>query len=351
MASRDFTHLRPRSIGELLDQAIRLYRKNFITYIGIIGVMQIPLVVLQVIVSFFTIGDTLQGGYQPEAQMASVLTGSVVQIIIGIASFVLINGVATAALTRAIADNYLGEDTGIIEAYNKIRGSWKPLIGGLFVVGMVSILGLIWCIVPIVGWFSGPGILIFLSVSVSSLIAPCVVLEKLSGASAFNRSWRLGMKRFWWLLIYFALLSALSYAVVNAPSSIISFFTQTSLQESLVAGDTFGYSLNLILQSLLSLVLSLLYFPLKSTGVILAYFDLRVRFEGFDLAVLAHQIDNQEARADDLTAMSLESGEKEKLLSGSNIGKLAAASFICIALYAVMIAFVIGISSSLPSFL
>ena len=39
--------LRPLGPGELLDQAIRLYRRNFLTFIGIIAVVYVPVMVLQ----------------------------------------------------------------------------------------------------------------------------------------------------------------------------------------------------------------------------------------------------------------------------------------------------------------
>src|SRR3954447_25380001 len=34
--------LRPRDVGGILDQAVVLYRRNFVTYVGIVALMQVP---------------------------------------------------------------------------------------------------------------------------------------------------------------------------------------------------------------------------------------------------------------------------------------------------------------------
>ena len=47
MESQPLPALRPLRLGELLDQAIRLYRRNFITFIGIIALVYVPLMILQ----------------------------------------------------------------------------------------------------------------------------------------------------------------------------------------------------------------------------------------------------------------------------------------------------------------
>ena len=47
MENQALLTLRPLRLGELLDRAIRLYRGNFLTFIGIIAVVYVPLMVLQ----------------------------------------------------------------------------------------------------------------------------------------------------------------------------------------------------------------------------------------------------------------------------------------------------------------
>ena len=55
------TTLRPLRLGELLDRAIRLYRANFLTFIGIIAVVYVPLMVLQTAASALLNGSMVSG--------------------------------------------------------------------------------------------------------------------------------------------------------------------------------------------------------------------------------------------------------------------------------------------------
>ena len=39
--------LRPMSISDMLDAAFRLYRQHFLTFIGIVALLQVPMAILQ----------------------------------------------------------------------------------------------------------------------------------------------------------------------------------------------------------------------------------------------------------------------------------------------------------------
>src|SRR5215208_3149079 len=39
--------LRPMSISDMLDAAFRLYRRHFLTFIGIVALLQVPMAILQ----------------------------------------------------------------------------------------------------------------------------------------------------------------------------------------------------------------------------------------------------------------------------------------------------------------
>ncbi|MCP4424404.1 MAG: hypothetical protein GY803_07935, partial [Chloroflexi bacterium] len=71
--------LRPLSIGELLDQVIRLYRRNFLTFIGIVALVQMPLTLLQWVMTLATFGSSLdrygEFGTIP-TKPSDILTGS-----------------------------------------------------------------------------------------------------------------------------------------------------------------------------------------------------------------------------------------------------------------------------------
>jgi hypothetical protein len=74
----------------------------------------------------------------------SLIAGGAISLLVAIAAFVLIQGVATAALTRAIADNYLGESTSFLDAYRRIGRSWMSLLGALLVASLYAIAISLW---------------------------------------------------------------------------------------------------------------------------------------------------------------------------------------------------------------
>ncbi len=354
MAVQEMTQLRPRSIGELLDQAIRQYRKKFLTYVGIIAVMQVPLTLLQLLVTFFTYRGTYdellsQSGAPSAGQLGTLISGSLANIVLAIMTIVLVQGIAASALVRAMADNYLGEDTGILDAYKKSAKIWPKLVGGLLLVGIVAIAAFVWLLIPLIGWITGPGLLAFLSLMVAPMIAPSVVLEKKKAGAAFSRAWFLAKKRFWWLCGYMLILALFGYIVVSAPVQIIEFFFQSRTQQAILAGSDVQLVMwQTILTALLQMLLGLLYQPLHAVGAMLAYFDLRIRFEGFDLAVLAEQSDEgaEVLQADAITSAGLpESSGGEQAFSVNLVGSFVGLSLIVGTFYGIIFGFGILMAS------
>lgn len=281
--------LRPLRLGELLDQAIRLYRRNFITFIGIIAVIYIPLMILQTASTALltsSIGD-LTNASRPEEIFTNYAYwgGLLSTFVLTFIQFILVQGIATGALTRSVADNYLGKQTSILDAYRGIKDSWVSLLGALLFIILLFIALLIWWIVvPCIGWFTGLGMIAFLMSAVSPLVAPVVVLEKQSALAAIRRAWDLARRRFWPVLGTIFVLYLFSLLIVNGPAAIVNAILTQAITSF---GDvTTQLVITTIIQSLVSLVFVLLYYPLQMTAFTLIYFDLRVRTEGFDLALL-----------------------------------------------------------------
>ncbi|MFN8402834.1 MAG: hypothetical protein U0V48_04680 [Anaerolineales bacterium] len=76
----------PMTLGEILDKAIRLYRQNFLTFIGIFAIPYIPMVVIQMVFSILYTTtmmspDRLQSADPPLTEMGlgiATIIGSVV---------------------------------------------------------------------------------------------------------------------------------------------------------------------------------------------------------------------------------------------------------------------------------
>lgn len=344
-------NLRPRTIGELLDQAIRLYRNNFLTYIGIIALAQIPLALLSMLINYFTIWNATGQLGDPSAFTenypidTAVYAGYAGNIVIIILEMVFVNGIAAAALTRAIGNSFLGEKLSILEAYRKIGRSWVSVIGALLIMVLISIPLMIWVIIPCVGWLTGPGILMFFWWMMLPLIAPAVVLERRMAWNAIGRAWDLAMKRFWWLLGFVLILSLFSMLVVSGPVVLVNIFFESQIADAFGSDDFTMYTgLQLIFQTLMSLVLGLLIYPLRSAGFILAYFDLRTRFEGFDLALLTRQAEGGGIEADELSGLGLELDPKVRI-GANEIGYFIGLTLIVVAIYIALMAVLLGVSA------
>jgi hypothetical protein len=204
MENQALLTLRPLRLGELLDRAIRLYRANFLTFIGIIAVVYVPLMVLQTAASTLLTSSMLSGFSTPEEIFTNTAywAGIASTLILAFVQFILVQGIATGALTRAVADNYLGKKTSILDAYRGIAKSWLTLVGALLFLGILLFVLTIWWLVPCIGWFTGLGMMVFLMAAINPLVPPAVVLENQGVIDAVKRAWSLARRRFWPVIGY-----------------------------------------------------------------------------------------------------------------------------------------------------
>jgi len=338
MKTQALPTLRPLRLGELLDQSIRLYRRNFLTFIGIIAVIYIPLMVLQTTAT--TLLSSSLGSIVGSSSPAQIFTnyaywgGLLLTIVVIFLRFVFVQGIATGALTRAVADNYLGKPTSIMDAYRGIGKSWPSLLGALLVVGLLAIvISLWWIIVPCVGWFTGLGMLAFLMAAVSPLVAPVVILEEKGAIDSIQRAWNLTRRRFWPVLGYIFILYLFNLLIVAGPSAIANAVLTAVFQSF---GDaTTKLVLVSIIQALIQIVFILIYYPLQMTAFTLIYFDLRVRTEGFDLALLTTGDANQA-----LTTPVQQTNER--LITGPDLGNFAILTLAAAGIYILLVSVFFG---------
>jgi hypothetical protein len=341
METQALPTLRPLRLGELLDRAIRLYRANFLTFIGIIAVVYVPLMMLQMAVPALmtvSIFDSFSGQGSFLTDFGPVL-GALLALILVVVQFVLVQGIATGALTRAVADTYLGKKTGILEAYRGVGKSWINLLIALFIVLLIGfVLMLWWIIVPCVGWFTGLGMMVFLMAAVNPLVAPAVVLENQAPIEAVRRAWSLARRRFWPVLGSIFVLYLFSLLIVNGPSAVANLLLM-QLSESF--DDPAMYVvLTSIIQGLVSLVFVLIYYPLQMTAFTLIYFDLRVRTEGFDLAILALEASGSTDVSQVMTVPV--PAVDERLITGPEIGNFAILTLAGAGLYIFFVSIIVG---------
>lgn len=327
--------IRPMTLGEILDKAIRLYRQNFLKFIGIYAIPYIPLVLVQMVISVIYTSSVLQPAFlensDPTAAMGMGIATIIGAVLFIVANFVLVSGFATAALTHAVANNYMDKPIGILDSYKAIVSSVWKLLAALLLSTILLFIIILWTMVPIVGWLSGPGIFMFLALIVIPLIAPIASLEKLGVGSTLRRAWDMGRSRFWWLIGYSIVLTLLGQLIVTGPVYLLSAILQSLFSSLTTISFEMQSAINTLITNLLTLSLGLLYGPLQLTMMTVVYFDLRARNEGLDLALqLASSADGQ---SEAMVLPEISSQPSTSALTGIDIGRFALLSLIAMMLF------------------
>ena len=308
--------LTPLGLGEMLDQTFSTFRKHFWLFAGIMVVPQGVVAVLNIIIQvalhpvFY-----LQPQKNPAAaaQAAeSTMRAGLAGIAIAIPYFVLYT-LALGAATHALSEIYLGRATTIRASYRAVRRKfWKLLnviisvfirvfgifmlagvVGGVLVASL-TVVGVFktmpWLIfvvaaMAILGAIAG-GLLLIVFVMRYSVAVPALVLEKINASQAIKRSVLLTKGYLWRLLIVLVLMYLISMTIVSicqAPFTAAIFYVaikggQPSLWLTIP---------NVLMASAASIATT----PLFLISFAIAYYDLRVRKEGFDLQLMMEQLD------------------------------------------------------------
>lgn len=333
--------LRPLRTGELLDRAFRLYRKHFLTLVGIVALFLVPVTLVQMVIQTVANASTqdvvTSGRLDSAYGVAVALSGAV-----GIVVYLLKTSIPIAAVTRAVAGSYLGESVGTLDSYRRVGRRWLPVLGANVLVILLGIAFLIWAIIPCIGWLTGPGLLIYLSSVISLLIAPAIILEHSTASGSIGRAWNLTRQRFWPVIGFMLLLSLLSLIFVAGPAALVSFLvTAVFVSAGSLGGSTI---IATVTSSLTTLLTSLLFLPFQLTAVTLLYFDLRIRLEGFDLAVLASESTGETQEVEAVLAAA-PAPARGALITGREVGYFVGLTLALVGVYAGLVLVLLGIGA------
>jgi hypothetical protein len=245
--------LRPLSMGEILDVSFGMYRALFTPLLIVTMATQAVPLVLSVYVQ--SAGGMLT---QPLMYFLSLILS------------VVLSALAQAASTFIISENYMGRRITAQEAFQRS----VPFIGRLILLALLT------------GFVVGLGFLLLVipgCILVSGLIlgSPALVIENIGSANdAMGRSWALTrgnrLKIFGCLVVTFIL--------VLLPVMALGGFAAVTANPDLVGA---GASPMSVLWLTAASALQVLIYPLVYCVLTVAYYDLRVRKEAFDLEVLA----------------------------------------------------------------
>ncbi|MBI4565546.1 MAG: hypothetical protein HY716_12700 [Planctomycetes bacterium] len=256
------------TVIEILDAAFKLYRDNFFLFLGIMAVPYVPIVVLFAASygALFTAVPEAQGA--PSKEMAA----GVIVLFCGMMAAVLLLHliaipIAKGALSRAIADRYLGRTVSLQSAYAAIFAIfWKYLLT-TFLVGLLVGLGAMFCLVP--------GIYVAV---LFAFVPPIMIVEGVTGTDAMSRSKDLSGGHRWRVLGLWAITVVVGFILGGVIQMAYQWIAPLWIESE---------ALRTVLSQSASWMATLLVEPLWAVAWVLLYFDVRVRKEAFDLQLAA----------------------------------------------------------------
>jgi hypothetical protein len=270
--------LRPMDLGDILDQTFRLYRAHFMTFFLIMLAVQAPVFLGQLAVQT-SLQPLYQGGRTATAGPVFQMLGASFAYIV-VAFLAVQVGIGT--LTTAVSSIYLGDPIGIGEALRRVRPILGKLLGTTMLSGLIVVLGLMACLVP--------GVYFALSYL---LVSEVVVIEGLGPMAALRRSSDLMRRKSdkgflrnnitkasVILLITFAL-AFMAKMIVGVPFTIVQVMSYNPRHMPN------AFAPLMLLQGILTMIMQAGVGPIGTIAMILFYYDIRIRKEGFDLQVLA----------------------------------------------------------------
>jgi|GEM_PF-545297 len=296
--------LQPMGIGDILDRSFYLLQGHFLLFFLIILIPQ---------GAFFLVSKGLQ--FFLPAQMAQNPTLAM-GIGLGISSFLamivffIVQFWAQGALIHAVSETYLGHHTSLGSAYGAIRHRLGRLLGTIFLMGVLMILapalvGISMAVLfPLLkhmgmsGWPMGLlgafmgflAVALFFELFMNWLMADkVVVLEDKAWWSALRRSKELMKSRtepgFWkrskmkaaLILLLGFLVGIGIHLFLQIPGLLLRFF----MPQSPFAAT---------LQQILNMGATSLATVYTAIAMILFYYDIRLRREGFDLRMMAENL-------------------------------------------------------------
>jgi hypothetical protein len=263
--------LRPLSVGEILDAAIKICVRNARTLAVLAAIVVLPFAVLSGFVTLSTTSTASEvstgfGGLRA-ADHASALGGQAIVSLIGL----LVGLLTTAACVKAVSDVYLDQPPTV----GGSLGFAARRLGALFLLEILLAIGLGIAFL----FFIVPGIYLYAAWAVAT---PALLIEGLRAPGSLGRSYRLVRGR-WWQTAGILL-------VVNIMITVIGFTVAAALIAIAFSGATHSLTSTVFLTSLASAAASILTRPFQAAVTTVLYYDLRVRHEGYDIQLLAQQV-------------------------------------------------------------
>ena len=299
----------PMNIGEILDRAFNLLRRHFWLFFFIILIPQGVFFMVGKAIQLYFSGEFAGNIFQnPDFEMMGA--GFIISCAFAFILFMILQIWAQGALTHAISERYLGHSTTVGGSYRAMRSKLGRLLGTM--VLMFFLLGLLLALpgffaailVPLLSKAGTNSVIIGILVAliVIFLIAvfiytilkwlmvdKIVVLEDIGWMNALRRSkeimkanpeggfWKKTKVKALIIIILGVLIAVGIHIALQIPGGIL-----LALMPGSVIIQTIQEVLNIAATSVVTVF--------TATAMILFYYDIRLRKEGFDLKMMAENI-------------------------------------------------------------
>lgn len=281
---------------ELLDRTFRIYRENFITFIGLTALVTIPLTIIQLLLSMAALGGVNDlstfSNRQTGGASNTVCLSSLILLAVAVLQFVLTQG----PIVYIASESQMGHKVSIGEAFGAARPrfgalAWAFIMFYVFLFVFAFAVTLISTALQCAPGLALLGIVAYIGISAYAMLSPVVVLEDVGAAFGVNRAWALGKSRFW---TAFGIITAIT--IIGAVIQLAF----TSVAQLVVGGSVSSVSFTTadIVNTAISTIIQIFIVPLLPIALTLLYYDTRTRLEGLDLAL--QTMDDPDARPRDV---------------------------------------------------
>jgi hypothetical protein len=265
--------LRPLRVGEILDAGIKIYLRNARSLMGLTAVVVVPFQALSAVVLLSTTSYSSEVphglaaiGSTRTSDHATSLGGSAILDLTGL----IIGVLTTAACVKAVSDVYLDQPADVGLSLRFALRRLGSLLWLEIMTGVLLVLAFIAVVIPSIWLYAA-----------WSVAVPALLIEGRRGWGALSRSFRLVRGR-WWAVAGVLLVATVMTSVVSG--AIDGVLVAISL--------TGGASvlLTVLVVSLAAGLSAVLTRPFQAAVTTVLYYDLRVRHDGYDVALLAEQL-------------------------------------------------------------
>lgn len=216
----------PRTVGQILDAAFRVYSRRPLLFISLAAIVLIPYGVATVLVA--------HAKHVPAAT----------EFVIVLADLAVVNPFVSALQMQALMDLGSGNRPAVADVIRRGVRVLPVVAAADIVAGIIEFAGLLLFVIP--------GVFVAIRLAV---VAPAAAAERISWPDALSRSAGLTRGNSWRVLGLLAIQGVLSYLALSIESA------------SSIAVAIAGAALWIVAQSFCTLLINLLYFDLRARQV------------------------------------------------------------------------------------